>query len=91
MFGSWSQSCEINIRLYFLFLFFFFSLSLGAHEVEAALERMIDRCQSGGQGSKASTEELGSVLGLTDGQTAATICGLYAKVEAFSTGVFADN
>lgn len=54
---------------------------LGAHEVKAALDRMIDRCQSGAQGSKASAEELASVLGLTDEQTAVTICGLYSKDE----------
>ncbi|CAK6977572.1 lysophospholipid acyltransferase LPCAT4 [Scomber scombrus] len=51
---------------------------LGASEVEAALDRMIDRCQSGPQGLKASAEELASILGLTDKQTA-TICGLYSK------------
>ncbi|XP_044038991.1 lysophospholipid acyltransferase LPCAT4 [Siniperca chuatsi] len=54
---------------------------LGAHEVEAALERMIDRCQSGAQGSKASAEELASILGLKDKQTAVTICRLYSKDE----------
>ncbi|XP_070786076.1 lysophospholipid acyltransferase LPCAT4 [Enoplosus armatus] len=54
---------------------------LGAPEVEAALERMIDRCQSGAQGSKASPEELASILGLTDKQTAVAICGLYSKDE----------
>lgn len=54
---------------------------LGAHEVKAALDRMIDRCQSGAQGSKASAEELASILGLTDEQTAVTICGLYSKDE----------
>ncbi|KAK5848241.1 hypothetical protein PBY51_005873 [Eleginops maclovinus] len=56
--------------------------SLEAHEVEAALDRMIDRCQSGAQGSKCSTEELASILGLTDGQTAGTICSLYSKDES---------
>uniref|UniRef100_A0A8C9WWR8 Lysophosphatidylcholine acyltransferase 4 n=1 Tax=Sander lucioperca TaxID=283035 RepID=A0A8C9WWR8_SANLU len=54
---------------------------LGAHEVEAALDRMLDRCQSGAQGSKASAEELASILGLTDRPTAVTICGLYSKDE----------
>ncbi|XP_054456983.1 lysophospholipid acyltransferase LPCAT4 [Anoplopoma fimbria] len=54
---------------------------LGAHEVEAALDRMIDRCQSGAQGSKASAEELASILGLTDTQTAVTICDIYSKDE----------
>lgn len=52
---------------------------LGTHAVEAALDRMIDRCRPGAQGSKASAKELASVLGLTDGHTAATICGLYSK------------
>ncbi|XP_070710617.1 lysophospholipid acyltransferase LPCAT4 [Pempheris klunzingeri] len=54
----------------------------GAHEVEAVLKRMIDRCQSGAQGSQASAEELTSILGLTDTQTAVTICGLYFREEA---------
>ncbi|XP_042368558.1 lysophospholipid acyltransferase LPCAT4 [Plectropomus leopardus] len=54
---------------------------LEAHEVEAALDRMIDRCQSGAQGSKVSAEELASILGLTDRQTAVTICSLYSKDE----------
>ncbi|XP_029310684.1 lysophospholipid acyltransferase LPCAT4 [Cottoperca gobio] len=54
---------------------------LESHEVEAALDRMIGRCQSGVQGSKASAEELASILGLTDRQTAVTICGLYSKDE----------
>ncbi|XP_053199113.1 lysophospholipid acyltransferase LPCAT4 [Scomber japonicus] len=51
---------------------------LGASEVEAALGRMIDRCQSGPRGLKASAEELASILGLTDKQTA-SICSLYSK------------
>ncbi|XP_071757453.2 lysophospholipid acyltransferase LPCAT4 [Centroberyx gerrardi] len=55
---------------------------LGASEVEAALDRMIDRCQSGGEGSwKASAEELAAVLGLTERRRAVTICGLYSKDE----------
>ncbi|KAF1380805.1 hypothetical protein PFLUV_G00167800 [Perca fluviatilis] len=54
---------------------------LGAHEVKAALDRMLDRCQSGAQGSKASAEELASILGLTDRPTALTICGLFSKDE----------
>ncbi|XP_045920538.1 lysophospholipid acyltransferase LPCAT4 [Micropterus dolomieu] len=54
---------------------------LGARDVEAALERMIDRCQSGAQGSKASAEELASILRLTDKQTAVTICGLFSRDE----------
>uniref|UniRef100_A0A3Q3QGJ6 Phospholipid/glycerol acyltransferase domain-containing protein n=1 Tax=Monopterus albus TaxID=43700 RepID=A0A3Q3QGJ6_MONAL len=52
---------------------------LGASEVEAALSQMIDRRQSGAQGSKASVEVLASVLGLTDRATAVTICGFYSK------------
>ncbi|XP_031706509.1 lysophospholipid acyltransferase LPCAT4 [Anarrhichthys ocellatus] len=54
---------------------------LGAHEVEAALDRMIDRCQSGAQGSKVSGEELSSILGLTDTQTDVAICDFYSKDE----------
>ncbi|XP_035531694.1 lysophospholipid acyltransferase LPCAT4 [Morone saxatilis] len=55
---------------------------LGVHEVEAALDRMIDRCQSGAQGTvQASAEELASLLRLTDKQTAVRICGLYSKDE----------
>nr|XP_046236876.1 lysophospholipid acyltransferase LPCAT4 isoform X2 [Scatophagus argus] len=55
---------------------------LGAHEVEAALDRMLDRCQSGARGSvRASVDDLVSVLGLTDRQAAVTICGLYSKDE----------
>uniref|UniRef100_A0A8C3ACK2 Lysophosphatidylcholine acyltransferase 4 n=1 Tax=Cyclopterus lumpus TaxID=8103 RepID=A0A8C3ACK2_CYCLU len=46
-----------------------------------ALDRMIDRCQSGAQGFKASAEELTSILGLTDGQMAATVCDIYSKDE----------
>lgn len=52
--------------------------SLGAGDVEAALDRMIDRCQTGAQGSaRASVDELAAILGLTDRQAAVTICGLY--------------
>lgn len=51
--------------------------------MEAVLDRMIDRCQSGAQGSvRVSVEDLISILGVTDRQTAVTICGLYSKVEA---------
>ncbi|KAL4007262.1 hypothetical protein ACER0C_001114 [Sarotherodon galilaeus] len=52
---------------------------LGADEVQAALDRMIDRCRSGAQGAKVSTEELASILGLSHQQTAAHICSLYSK------------
>lgn len=55
---------------------------LRAHEVEAALDRMIDRCQSGGQGSvQANVDELASIVGLTDRQAAVDICALYSKDE----------
>uniref|UniRef100_A0A4W5MU78 Lysophosphatidylcholine acyltransferase 4 n=1 Tax=Hucho hucho TaxID=62062 RepID=A0A4W5MU78_9TELE len=47
-------------------------------EVEAALSKMIDRCQSE-QGWRAGVDELAPLLGLTDRQTAAKICGLYSK------------
>lgn len=53
------------------------SFSLGAAEVEAALGRMIDRCQSGSV--KACAEDLVSILGLTDKRAAVTICSLYSK------------
>jgi len=59
------------------------SLSLGTHEVEVALDRMIDRCRSGAQRSKASVEELASILAFTDKQTAVRVCGLYSKVCSF--------
>uniref|UniRef100_A0A8C7DI41 Lysophosphatidylcholine acyltransferase 4 n=1 Tax=Oncorhynchus kisutch TaxID=8019 RepID=A0A8C7DI41_ONCKI len=47
-------------------------------EVEAALSKIIDRCQSE-QGWRAGVDELAPLLGLTDRQTAAKICGLYSK------------
>lgn len=51
--------------------------------MEAVLDRMIDRCQSGAQGSvQVGVEDLISILGLTDRQAAVTICGLYSKVGA---------
>ncbi|XP_039894319.1 lysophospholipid acyltransferase LPCAT4 [Simochromis diagramma] len=52
---------------------------LGAHEVQTALDRMIDRCRSGAQGAKVSAEELASMLGLSHQQTAVHICSLYSK------------
>ncbi|XP_034532056.1 lysophospholipid acyltransferase LPCAT4 [Notolabrus celidotus] len=52
---------------------------LGAQEVEAALERMMDRCKTEPQGSKVSAEELGSILELEDKRTAVEICGFYSK------------
>ncbi|KAM4713994.1 lysophospholipid acyltransferase LPCAT4 isoform 2-T2 [Anableps anableps] len=54
---------------------------LEEHEIEAALGKMIDRCLSGAQGSKASADELTSILSLKDKQTAVCICGLYSKDE----------
>ena len=63
---------------------FLLSLSLEALEVEVALDRMIDRCCSGTGGSKVSAEELASILGLTDRETAVTLCSFYSKVEALS-------
>ncbi|KAM3857338.1 lysophospholipid acyltransferase LPCAT4 [Diretmus argenteus] len=52
---------------------------LSASEIEAALSRMLDRCQSGGSAWKASAEELASILRLTEKQTFVKICGLYSK------------
>ncbi|XP_054881162.1 lysophospholipid acyltransferase LPCAT4 [Poeciliopsis prolifica] len=52
-----------------------------ACEIKAALDKMIDRCRSGAQGSKASADELSSILSLKDHQTAVSICGLYSKDE----------
>ncbi|XP_029382294.1 lysophospholipid acyltransferase LPCAT4 isoform X1 [Echeneis naucrates] len=51
---------------------------LQAAELEAALVQIIDRCQSG-VGLKASVDELASVLGLTDKETAVDVCDLYSK------------
>lgn len=51
---------------------------LTAVEVDSALARMIDRCQSG-QGWKVQVDELSSLLGLTDRRTAVKICSLYSK------------
>uniref|UniRef100_A0A673BSJ2 Lysophospholipid acyltransferase LPCAT4-like n=1 Tax=Sphaeramia orbicularis TaxID=375764 RepID=A0A673BSJ2_9TELE len=55
---------------------------LGPSDVEAALDRMIDRCQSEPQGSRTSAEELLSIIGLMERQTAVDICGLYSKDES---------
>lgn len=51
-------------------------------DVEAALNRMIDRCQSQGQSSKVNVDELMSLLGLTERKTALAICELYSKDES---------
>ncbi|XP_068611903.1 lysophospholipid acyltransferase LPCAT4 [Brachionichthys hirsutus] len=53
---------------------------LEAHEVEAALDRMLDRCRSGSFFG-VDVDDLASTLGLTDRQAAVTVCGLYAKDE----------
>ncbi|XP_053715828.1 lysophospholipid acyltransferase LPCAT4 [Synchiropus splendidus] len=54
---------------------------LGAAEVEAALDRMVERCLLGVMESKADVEMLSSLLGLSDRQAAVSICGLYSKDE----------
>uniref|UniRef100_A0A3Q2ZR00 Lysophosphatidylcholine acyltransferase 4 n=1 Tax=Kryptolebias marmoratus TaxID=37003 RepID=A0A3Q2ZR00_KRYMA len=54
---------------------------LGTCEIKVALDRMLDRCQSGAPRFKASAEELASLLSLQDKQTAVNICGLYSKDE----------
>lgn len=51
-------------------------------DVEAALNRMIGRCQSLGQGSKVNVDELMALLGLTDRKTALAIIELYSKDES---------
>ncbi|XP_061565888.1 lysophospholipid acyltransferase LPCAT4 [Cololabis saira] len=54
---------------------------LGAHELAVVLDRMIDRCQSEAEGSRASVEELTSILGLKEKQAAVHVCRLYSKDE----------
>lgn len=61
-------------------VFVLLSVSLGAGEIEAALDLMIERCLSGAENTKVSAEELASILRLTDRKTAVHICGLYSKV-----------
>lgn len=77
--GALTRSVFFSLLLlFFFFLTIVVSFSLGAGDVEAALDRMIDRCQTGAQGSaRASVDELAAILGLTDRQAAVTICGLY--------------
>ncbi|KAJ0055965.1 hypothetical protein NL108_017050 [Boleophthalmus pectinirostris] len=48
-------------------------------DIEAALSRMIDRCQSQGQSSKVSVDDLMSLLKLKDRETALAICELYSR------------
>ncbi|XP_019966040.1 lysophospholipid acyltransferase LPCAT4 [Paralichthys olivaceus] len=62
--------------------------SLEASAVEDALDRMIDRCRSGAPGSKVGAEELASILGLTDRETAVRVCKLYSKDESVDVGQF---
>ncbi|XP_012709886.2 lysophospholipid acyltransferase LPCAT4 [Fundulus heteroclitus] len=54
---------------------------LEEHEIKAGLAKMIDRCLSGGQGTKASADELASILSLKDKRPAVSICALYSKDE----------
>ncbi|KAM9327769.1 lysophospholipid acyltransferase LPCAT4-like [Pholidichthys leucotaenia] len=55
------------------------SKGVGVQEVEVVLGRMIGRCQPGAKDTQASAEELASIFGLTDKETARHICGLYSK------------
>ncbi|XP_061816840.1 lysophospholipid acyltransferase LPCAT4 [Nerophis lumbriciformis] len=52
---------------------------LGVCEVEAALDRILDRCQTVTQGSMVSAKELSSLLGLADQRTSVTILSFYSK------------
>ncbi|RVE60334.1 hypothetical protein OJAV_G00179880 [Oryzias javanicus] len=54
---------------------------LGEQEIQAAIDRIIDRCGEDAQGSKVTVEELASVLGLRDRRAALHVCGLYSKDE----------
>ncbi|XP_047241963.1 lysophospholipid acyltransferase LPCAT4 isoform X1 [Girardinichthys multiradiatus] len=54
---------------------------LEAHEIEAALAKIIDRCLSRAQSSKANADELTSIFFLKDKQAAVCICSLYSKDE----------
>uniref|UniRef100_A0A672G4J2 Lysophosphatidylcholine acyltransferase 4 n=1 Tax=Salarias fasciatus TaxID=181472 RepID=A0A672G4J2_SALFA len=49
------------------------------HEIKAALDRMMEKCQTGAWGSRVSTRELSSILAMKEKQTAAQICSLYSK------------
>lgn len=70
---------------------FLLPIRLGASEVQAALDRLIDRCQPGPQGSvRANAEELVPLLGLTDRESAVKICGLYSKVSTMRVRCFGD-
>lgn len=51
-------------------------------DIEAALNRMIERCQSPGQSSRVNVDELMSLLGLKERKTALAICELYSKDES---------
>uniref|UniRef100_A0A3Q4BY40 EF-hand domain-containing protein n=1 Tax=Mola mola TaxID=94237 RepID=A0A3Q4BY40_MOLML len=55
---------------------------LQACDVEAALDRMMDRCQAAAPWSvRAGVQDVASILGLADRQAAVTICSLYSKDE----------
>ncbi|XP_004079999.1 lysophospholipid acyltransferase LPCAT4 [Oryzias latipes] len=55
---------------------------LGEHEIQAAIDRIIDRCGEDTEGSTVSVEELASLLGLRDRQAAVHLCSLYSKGES---------
>ncbi|CAN9509566.1 unnamed protein product [Ophioblennius macclurei] len=48
-------------------------------EIKAALDRMMEKCQSGAWGSRVTTRELASILALEETQTTERICSLYSK------------
>ncbi|XP_036406996.1 lysophospholipid acyltransferase LPCAT4 [Megalops cyprinoides] len=52
----------------------------GVSDMKAVLKLMIDSCHSG-QEERVSADQLASLLGLTDRQTATKICTLYSKGE----------
>lgn len=49
------------------------------HEIKAALDRMMKKCQTGAWGSRVSGREFTSILALKEKKTAARICGFYSK------------
>uniref|UniRef100_A0A3P9IJ17 Lysophosphatidylcholine acyltransferase 4 n=1 Tax=Oryzias latipes TaxID=8090 RepID=A0A3P9IJ17_ORYLA len=55
---------------------------LGEHEIQAAIDRIIDRCGEDTEGSKVSVEKLASLLGLRDRRAAVHLCSLYSKGES---------
>nr|XP_061810890.1 lysophospholipid acyltransferase LPCAT4-like [Nerophis lumbriciformis] len=50
---------------------------MGTRQVESALDRILDRCQSGS--SEAGAGDLAALLGLADERTAVSVCGLYSQ------------